>query len=86
MKEFEQLKKDLKDILIDLAVKGEFDGADVTCFDTSKFDSAFRKHKKRLKDDVVVYSMEENHDDPSVYNTPMVRLSTALGKTKNLQP
>jgi hypothetical protein len=82
MKQYEQLKIDIKKILVDMALKGEFDGADLTCFDTSKLNPAFKKHTKRIKDNVTEYSMVENHDDEGLYNKPMVPLSVALGINK----
>jgi hypothetical protein len=80
MQQYKELLQDIKKILIDLAIKGEFDQCDMNGFDTDKLLPAFRKHSKKMKDESVVFSTDENIDDPSVYGVQMVRLSTALGK------
>lgn len=74
------LLNDIKNVLVDLAIKGEFDQCDMTTFDVNKLLPAFKRHEQRLKDEAVIYSMIENHDDESLYNVPMVKLSSALGK------
>lgn len=79
MLQYQQLLKDIKAILIDMAIKGDFDQCDMNDFDVDKLRPAFKKHTKRLKDNAVVYSTDENHDDPALYNTKMVKLSTAIG-------
>lgn len=80
MKHYQQLLKDIHTIMVDCAVKGDFDGCDMNGFDMDKFRPAFRKHEQRLKDEAITFSMHENHDDPSVYGKKMVPLSLALGK------
>ena len=78
MKQFRLLKQDIKKILIELAVKGKFDATDLTQFDTSNLDPALKKYMRTLKENAVQYSTDVNHDDESLYDTEMVKISIAL--------